>query len=460
MTFSPSTASSKVYLEKLTTVDGETFCLFPLWTLGTANLSTPATCRGYNFLGWTTTSTGTNYITSYTPIEQLVGDVKTTTIYAQWSPIQYPITLDFRGGTGTQSSVIMQFDKTGDRNGYGVTPPTKEGYKFKGYYTGTFGTGTEYFDHNGAGVRPWKETNVTKLYACWERLPVVYPEITPTPAINPPAETSKIIEIYCTPAVKVSSTNPRYDAETSIPSTEDITINTTTGRYYFKGTVKDVSSKDILKVTVTVPYVFRYEDPVTEILYDENRTKTYTIDVERAYFWQELMNWEIKYPQSVTFDSDTLAHCVDTSSPLVFNFPQSTLHNIDDTLAGFTKKEHSITYTGTPILVHRFEAGIPTEAQLEEELMKTVWRHAFNFAHASDCQFGVRSDKFSLDGQDILKATTFSTGISNTYDATACAQAGINNKTILTNVSNSVPLNKYTTNGTKQLIADIDYEGM
>lgn len=48
-----------------------------------------------------------------------------------------------------------------------ITPPIKTGYTFGGYYTGTNGTGTQYYTATGASARTCDLTGATTLYAKW-----------------------------------------------------------------------------------------------------------------------------------------------------------------------------------------------------------------------------------------------------------------------------------------------------
>lgn len=50
--------------------------------------------------------------------------------------------------------------------------PTKEDYAFAGWYDGEGGTGTQYTDATGAGVRTWDKETDTVLYAKWEEIAV------------------------------------------------------------------------------------------------------------------------------------------------------------------------------------------------------------------------------------------------------------------------------------------------
>ncbi|MBR5479642.1 MAG: hypothetical protein IKU84_05645, partial [Clostridia bacterium] len=48
-----------------------------------------------------------------------------------------------------------------------ITPPTKAGYIFDGYYDGEGGTGTKYYNADGSGARVWDKSGDVTLYAKW-----------------------------------------------------------------------------------------------------------------------------------------------------------------------------------------------------------------------------------------------------------------------------------------------------
>lgn len=48
-----------------------------------------------------------------------------------------------------------------------ITVPKKTGYTFGGYYTGTNGSGTQYYTASGTSARSWDKTSATTLYAKW-----------------------------------------------------------------------------------------------------------------------------------------------------------------------------------------------------------------------------------------------------------------------------------------------------
>ena len=50
-----------------------------------------------------------------------------------------------------------------------ITPPTRTGYIFGGYYDETNGSGTQYYNADGTGVtgRTWNTADDGTLYAKW-----------------------------------------------------------------------------------------------------------------------------------------------------------------------------------------------------------------------------------------------------------------------------------------------------
>lgn len=85
--------------------------------------------------------------------------------YEQYSSV----TLNKQSGTGGSSSARAVYGTSMPS----ITLPTREGYTFGGYFTGTSGSGTQYYNANGSSTRNWNLTDTTKtLYAKWT--PTVY----------------------------------------------------------------------------------------------------------------------------------------------------------------------------------------------------------------------------------------------------------------------------------------------
>lgn len=73
------------------------------------------------------------------------------------------ITLDPLGGSGDFASVTATYGTAMPT----ITPPTRSGYAFAGYYSEPNGEGTQYYNADCTSARAWDLTTVTTLYAKW-----------------------------------------------------------------------------------------------------------------------------------------------------------------------------------------------------------------------------------------------------------------------------------------------------
>ena len=78
-------------------------------------------------------------------------------------PNTYMVTLDQQSGSGGTPSVTATYNAAMPS----ATMPSRTGYTFGGYYTGTNGSGTQYYTDTGASARNWNRTSATTLYAKW-----------------------------------------------------------------------------------------------------------------------------------------------------------------------------------------------------------------------------------------------------------------------------------------------------
>ena len=112
----------------------------------------------------------------YTGIEMADYSTYSYLIQAQWEevPQDYNITLSNDGEGGTSSLEIVNGVPTVTT----ITPPTKEGYRFLGYYKENNTTSQQYIDSAGNVNQDSSlyTTTITTLYAQWE----IVPEITLT----------------------------------------------------------------------------------------------------------------------------------------------------------------------------------------------------------------------------------------------------------------------------------------
>ena len=86
-------------------------------------------------------------------------DVKIT---VEAKPEQYTVTLNKQSGEGGTSSVTATYAAAMPT----ITPPTRTGYTFNGYFDATSG-GTKYYNANGSSAKNWDKTSNTTLYAQW-----------------------------------------------------------------------------------------------------------------------------------------------------------------------------------------------------------------------------------------------------------------------------------------------------
>ena len=138
---------------------------------------------GYELSGWNTNSTGTG--TSYTPGEnyQIATDLD---LYAIWEAAIYNITLNKSSGASGTSNFYVKYN-TGFYSNSSATSeississlPTRNGYKFNGYYIGENGQGYQVVDKEGnILVSNTFFTGNTTIYAYWTpNVPAYYDEI-------------------------------------------------------------------------------------------------------------------------------------------------------------------------------------------------------------------------------------------------------------------------------------------
>ncbi len=119
-------------------------------TYGT--LTTP-TRTGYNFDGWYTAGGGGTKVTSSTKVTTSANH----TLYAHWVAKNFTITFNSMGGSAVSSKTVKYNSSYGT-----LTPPTRTGYDFQGWYTAAAG-----------GTKITASTKVTitanqTLYAQWK----------------------------------------------------------------------------------------------------------------------------------------------------------------------------------------------------------------------------------------------------------------------------------------------------
>lgn len=112
---------------------------------------------GYTFTGWYDNSG--NKVDSNTAFTS----TNKTTLWAGWSANNYNIYFDQNGGVGGVGATVATFGSTCPKIN---TLPTRNGYKFLGYYDSNTG-GNQYYNESGFGVVQYLNTYDIKLYARW-----------------------------------------------------------------------------------------------------------------------------------------------------------------------------------------------------------------------------------------------------------------------------------------------------
>lgn len=134
------------------------------------------TRTGYTFNGWkTAVSSGTSYTDGQSVSNLTTTANATVNLYAQWIPVIYTITLDNQSATSAGTAIYYEkyatgiySDSTATTSITSITAPSKDGYRFGGYYTSTNGDGVQYIDSSGQiTATNTTFTKNTTLYALW-----------------------------------------------------------------------------------------------------------------------------------------------------------------------------------------------------------------------------------------------------------------------------------------------------
>ena len=140
---------------------------------------TPHTRECFSFLGCYSSNNTTSTVrvsadgtitTDWTP-------TGAATIYAQWSRVSWKVTLNKSSGTGGTSALYYKIDGGGyyaddlcTEQAHEITPPTRSGYVFKGYYSAS-SNGTQYIDRSGSFLPDFNALTLTAaktIYAQWK----------------------------------------------------------------------------------------------------------------------------------------------------------------------------------------------------------------------------------------------------------------------------------------------------
>ena len=150
-----------------------------------------------------------------------------------------------------------------------ITPPTKDGYVFAGYYDGENGTGNKYYNADGSSAKKWNRTVAeVPLYAYWTQGEVTFTQIE---------DKTVAIEEKLDFTVKATSTAPGNITYTAENLPEGATFDTATGKFSWTPTKEQVGEYTILfkgsdglnyaEVTITVTV----EEIKSTVTFDEGQ---------------------------------------------------------------------------------------------------------------------------------------------------------------------------------------------
>ena len=457
--------------------------LYAKWTSVSVTLPA-AEKRGYDFLGWYTEAVNGTKIgdagNTYTPTAGI-------TLYAHWKAKEFDITLNDRGATSTNHTGTVHM--TYDQKGASVTVPTKTGYTFHGYYTGTHGTGTRYYDASGVCVKEWTEVDVTQIYAYWTQNDVLLPEVgdrtepTPLPELEAEGSVGRsdpkgllYADDYNDATDALTDLQPylTYDAGTSegaIPGTEKIAFRAKMGSWMLHYKLHRNTGTDYVRFYVTVPYRTQYEQSADEeLVISEQQKKTYTFVVPKVWSYWEILESGMYYPDKVTVTNSATK---DTSFTVNVNRagsfaivpPAYDVEQYGDKTTHVFWDEYDTD--GYPIL----RITLTEEQYIISDVRDTLpdvdaylARVCGNAAWLDTRQATVRNDRFILDGQSILSDIENKTGNGTELCPDVLeyytSDGAIEETSYLQTYQPGIELNETIPNGCYVTSAEITYVGV
>lgn len=122
------------------------------------------TKTGYVFMGYFDSDVaGTKYYNGDGTSANIWDKLTDATLYAQWEAAKYLVTFDKQNGTGGSDNVTATYNSPMPR----VSPPTRSGSTFSGYFTRPNNEGKQYYDSEGRSTNDWDIAEDTTLYASW-----------------------------------------------------------------------------------------------------------------------------------------------------------------------------------------------------------------------------------------------------------------------------------------------------
>ena len=354
-------------------------------------LPSNVTRTGYTFDGWYTNSSFTgSKVTSISPTA-----TGNKTYYAKWTANQYLVTFDNLSATNPGTpSIYATYDKTMPA----ITPPTKTGYTFGGYFTSTSG-GTQYYYASGTGYRTCYLSGPITLYARWT---------VKTPSVTLDQQGATTYGTTSTTATYASA----MPELTSVPVKTGYTFGgyysgqNGTGVQYYKA--DGTSAKNCDFETATTLYAKWTVNQYTVTLNNQNATTQGTASVTATY-GQAMPNIIKPARTGYTFNgyytytngSGTRYYYADGSSARNYTLTSNTT-----LYAYWTKDTYTITYNNNGGTINgsysaTYQYG--DEVDLPEDV-----------THVG-CSFGGWYNNANCEGAEITSISSTSTGDKTFY---------------------------------------------
>jgi len=251
---------------------------------------------GYTFGGYYdgTNGSGTQYYKADGTSARTWNKASASTLYAKWTANKNTVTLNNQSATTAGTTSVSATYGSAMPS---ITVPKKTGYTFGGYYTGTNGSGTQYYTTSGASARSWDKTSATTLYAKWT------------------ANTYKVTFNANGGTTPTASKNLTYDSTYGTLPTPAKDGHTFKGWYTSASGGTQITSNT--KVSITS----------AQTLYAQWTTNTYTVTFKN-YDGTVLETKSVNYGSAVTYSGATPAKKADAQYTYTFSGWDKALSNI------------------------------------------------------------------------------------------------------------------------------------
>lgn len=251
---------------------------------------------GYTFGGYYdgTNGSGTQYYKADGTSARTWNKASNATLYAKWTANKYTVTLNNQSATTAGTTSVSATYGSAMPS---ITVPKKTGYTFGGYYTGTNGSGTQYYTSSGASARSWDKTSATTLYAKWT------------------ANTYKVTFNANGGTTPTASKNVTYDSTYGTLPTPTKDGHTFKGWYTSASGGTQITSST--KVSITS----------AQTLYAQWTTNTYTVTFKN-YDGTVLETKSVNYGSAVTYSGATPTKKADAQYTYTFSAWDKALTNI------------------------------------------------------------------------------------------------------------------------------------